>query len=223
MTLAVLVVLIPLLPDLLRTTESTSRVPKRPPFEARYADLVLHIPDRPDLYKATKHDFGLIVRICDRSVTEKAPAGCEALSEPLVNRSGIWTSVKEPRTGTRFKLIKERPQGDALLGASPMILVPETQIDKDIRGTGESYELSRVAPIKSEQLVTTEWGWPIAACSTHPLGNRYCTIGFLIKGAFVEAHVFAETGVALNQAEIWAIASALDSKIRNLSINRFDR
>ena len=90
MTLAVLVVLIPLLPDLLRTTESTSRVPKRPPFEARYADLVLHIPDRPDLYKATKHEFGLIVRICDRSVTEKAPAGCEALSEPLVNRSGIW-------------------------------------------------------------------------------------------------------------------------------------
>jgi hypothetical protein len=222
MILAVLVVLIPLLLNLLHAPESNSRAPERPPFEAHYADFAFHISDRPDLYQARKHDFGLVVRICHRSETDKAPAGCEVLTGPLVNQSGIWTYVTEPRSGKRFKLLKERPHGDALPGAVPMIFVPEAQIDKDIGGAGEAYELSRLARLlKQEQLATTELGWPIAACSTHPLGNRYCNIGFLIKGAFIEAHVFAEAGVTLNQAEVWAIASALDAKIRSLSIRTF--
>src|SRR5688572_20327460 len=108
MVLAVLVVLIPLLLNLLHTTESTSRAPERPPFEAHYADLALHIPNRPDLYQARKHDFGLVVRICNREATLKAPAACEVLTGPLVNKFGIWTYVKEPRSGKRFRLLKER-------------------------------------------------------------------------------------------------------------------
>jgi len=41
-----------------------------------------------------------------------------------------------------------------------------------------------------------------------------------VEGAFVEARVFAEKDVALNQAQVWTIASALDEKIRALSVDQ---
>jgi hypothetical protein len=192
--------------------------PKRPPFTAKFADLMLEISDRADLYQAANHSFGLKINICDWHAMERTPAGCEELSAPLVRRSGVLTYVKEPRKGTRFSLLLERPENASPPAPVPLLVVPNAQIDKRIGGTGEAYELSRIRTAESSQLLTTARGWPMVACSTHPLGTRYCTVGFLVKGAFVEAHWFAEDGVALNQAEVWAVASAVNSKLRSLAV-----
>ena len=81
--------------------------------------------------------------------------------------------MTEPRAGKKFKLLKERPQIALPLQADAMIPVPETEIDRNIGGNGEAYELSRLSNLGSPQLVTTERGWPMAACSTHPLGQRF--------------------------------------------------
>lgn len=197
---------------------SYSDEPTRPPFTAKFADLMLEISDRADLYQAENYSFGLKVNICDWHAMERIPAGCEKLSAPLVRRSGVLTYVKEPRKGTRFALLLERPENVSPPEPVPLLAVPDAQIDKRLGGTGEAYQLSRIRTSQSNQMLTTARGWPIAACSTHPLGTRYCTVGFLVKGAFIEAHWFAEDGVALNQAEVWAVASAVDSKLRSLAV-----
>lgn len=99
-----------------------------------------------------------------------------------------------------------------------MVTIPDARIDRTIGGGGEAYELSRINVLAPDaRLTTTTEGWPLARCADHPLGNRYCTIGFLIRGAFVEAHVFAEAGAPLDQKQIWEVASAIDAKLRALS------
>ena len=198
---------------------SYSGEPKQPPFTVKFADLTLRISGRADLYQAANHSFGLKVNICDWHAMDRIPAGCELLSAPLVGRNGVLTYVKEPRKGTRFALLLERPENVSPPEPVPLVVVPDDRIDKFIGGTGEAYELSRIKTPQSRQMLTTARGWPMVACSTHPLGTRYCTVGFLVKGAFVEAHWFAEDGVALNQAEVWAVASAVDAKIRSLAVS----
>ncbi|MDO9337536.1 MAG: hypothetical protein Q7T61_14140 [Caulobacter sp.] len=42
-------------------------------------------------------------------------------------------------------------------------------------------------------------------------------IGFLIDGAFIETHIVSEPGIALNQKQVWDVASAMDAKLRALS------
>lgn len=187
------------------------------PFDAMYADLVLNVPRRSDLFQAVKCGRFFNTKICDRHVIT-TPVLCEALAPPLVGEFGVLTIVKQPRPGTRFKLLQERPSNLNSPEAKPMNAVSSNQIDSDLTSDGEAYELSRIWTISSKQLLTTDGNWPIAACDTHPLGTRYCTVGFLIRGAFVEAQWFAESGVTLDQAEVWNVATAVDAKLRALSV-----
>lgn len=191
---------------------------KKPPFKVRYANLALQIPDRADLYQATNYDFGLYVNICDRHAKTKPVRFCEELPSPIVSEHGVRTSVTEPRPEIRFTLLKERPENMSPPDAVPLVVIPESEIDRDIRGSGEAYQLSRVRYLGSEQMVTTMHGWPIASCATHDLGNRHCVVGFLISGAFIEARWFADKNVLLNQAEVWVVASSIDARLRSLSV-----
>lgn len=190
-----------------------------PPFRARYAQFVLDVPDRADLYQARNHSWGLVVSICDRHVSSAGmPPLCGDLTGPVVGQFGLKTFVTEPRPGKQFALLKERPQGVAAPPAAPLAAVPDDQIDTALGGPGEAYELSRLGVLDQDAVLsTTANQWPMAKCANHPLGNRYCVIGFLIDGAFIEAHIFSEPGIALDQKQVWDVASALDAKLRALS------
>jgi hypothetical protein len=191
-----------------------------PPFRAQYGDLILDVPDRPDLYQARKYSFGLVVTICERGgLDESTRPLCEKLTGPVVNYTGLYTLVKAPLPGRRFTLLKDRPKQAPEPPSEAMVSISPDRIDtKIVNGTGEAYELSRLSVLTpSAPLLTTVNGWPLARCDTGPAGGRYCTIGFLIRGAFVEAHLFAEDGVPLDQKQVWDVASALNAKLRDLS------
>jgi hypothetical protein len=192
----------------------------KPPFRAQFGDLILDVPDRPDLYQATMYSFGLVVKVCERGgLDESTRPLCEKLTKPIVNYNGLYTLVKSPQPGHRFDLLKERPKHAREPPSAAMTPIPPERIDtKILNGTGEAYELSRLFVIDPKSpLLTTANGWPLARCDTGPSGGRFCTIGFLIKGAFVETHLYAEDGVALDQKQVWDVASALDAKLRDLS------
>ena len=190
------------------------------PFRAQYGDLTLDVPDRPDLYQAQKYAFGLVVKICERGgLDDRTRPLCEKLTGPVVNSNGLYTLVKAPLPGRRFSLLKERPKHAREPPSAAMVPISPERIDtKILNGTGEAYELSRLSVLSpNAPLLTTINGWPMARCDTGPAGGRYCWIGFLIRGAFVETHVYAEDGVALDQKQVWDVASAVDAKIRDLS------
>jgi len=63
MALVSLLFAIPLLLELMPTTRDAPGQPERAPFEARYAGFMPHVPDRPDLYRASKYNFGMTVQI----------------------------------------------------------------------------------------------------------------------------------------------------------------
>jgi len=201
-----------------RSPEATAAEDVSPPFRAHYADLVLDVPVREDLYQARNSGWGLSVKVCDRHTLPGTPPLCETLTGPVVNAFGLLTFVTAPRPGARFELLKERPADAPEPPAAPLEPIAADRIDKNIGGGGEAYQLSRLSVLDPKAaLSTTTNGWPLARCATRLQGQRYCTIGFLIRGAFVETHVFAEDGVALDQKQVWDVASALDAKLRGLS------
>jgi len=194
----------------------SSHDPAPAPFIAKFGELVLDLPVRDDLYQARKHDTFLKVTICRRKEGEKAPAGCNGLTPPLINQYGIQVLVMEPRSATRFSLLRERPQGEGQPEPRPMLIIADEKIDKDLRGGGEAYELSRVRAL-SEPWLTTSLHWPVASCGTGSRGRRFCTVGFLIRGAFVEARFSTEQSDDPNQADMWRIASVVDDQLRELA------
>jgi hypothetical protein len=186
----------------------------------RYADLVLHVPKRSDLNGAAAYDWGFVVDLCSRSDPATTPVGCEALTAPLVDDDGIRITVKPPGKSARFRLLKERPTGVSTPDPVPMLVVPDEEVDTNILGNGEAYELSRISTLGPKQRLTTSRGWPIAACDSNPNSSKqYCVIGFLIKGAFVEVSFLVERRVKLDQRVLWDIASAIDAKLRGISID----
>lgn len=189
------------------------------PFQARYADFVLDVPDRADLYQARNYSWGLVVSICPRHDSPAdTPPLCEDLAGPLVNEFGLGTHVTEPRPDKRFVLLKERPDGVSSPPPKPLLPVPPERIDTVLNGPGEAYELSRLRVLDPNvPLSTTTNEWPMARCASGPQGARYCVIGFVIDGAFIESRIFAEEDVALDQKQVWDVASALDAKLRGLS------
>lgn len=66
-------------------------------------------------------------------------------------------------------------------------------------------------------LVSTDRGWPIAACDKDPTSHvGHCRIGFLIEGLSVEAHYTTERPADVTQHDIWRVATAVDRKLRTL-------
>jgi hypothetical protein len=189
------------------------------PFRAHYADLVLDVPQREDLFQARNYGWGLSTTVCNRqALATGASPLCEKLSGPVVSSAGLHTFVTAPSPATRFALLKERPLNAPAPQPGPMVTIPNARIDRALGGGGEAYQLSRISVLdRGSPLTTTANGWPLARCATHPLDNRYCTVGFLIRGSFVEFQVFAEQGAPLDQKQIWDVASAMDAKLRALS------
>jgi hypothetical protein len=187
------------------------------PFTATYANLRIHVPTRGDLYQAAKYDFGLMVIICKRVAPDRAPLLCEDLSSPLVNEFGVRTYVKEPKSGTQFNLIRERPTEEISPASIPLLPIANGEIDRDILDGGEAYYLSRLNMGGSYRWYTTAQGWPVAGCNRDQRGQHFCSVGFLRDGAFVEAHWFPEGGVVLTQLDIWLVGTAIDSKLRDLA------
>ncbi|MET3897174.1 hypothetical protein ABIB57_001111 [Devosia sp. UYZn731] len=187
------------------------------PFTATYANLSIHVPARADLFQATNHDFGLMVRVCKRDPPEVSPPLCEDLSSPLVSENGILTYVKEPKAGTKFNLITERA-AEAISPASiPLLPIAGDEIDTDILAGGEAYYLSRLNMGGGDHWYTTAEGWPVAGCNRDQRGQHFCSVGFLRAGAFIEAHWFPESGVELTQLDIWLVATAIDNKVLELA------
>lgn len=159
----------------------------------------------------------VIIRVCNREAGagtyEPVVAGCDGMESPLVNRYGISAHIWHDR-GAMYQLLSERPSLEPP-GQNALDAIPPDQIDIDIQGDGEAYQLTRVSLLR-DPLQTTDNGWPVASCGLSYSDARQCGIGFLIDDAFVEAHWTAEDGVALTQAEVWSVATALDAKIRSL-------
>lgn len=193
---------------------------RSPPFEATIGSTTLAVPARPDLYQARLDTFAqgpaVRIRVCNReagaATYERVVAGCKGMESPVVNQHGVSTFIWQDRATHR--LLSERPPLEAP-DKSPMVMIPVDQIDNDLRGDGEAYQLGRVSFLDSP-LQTTGRGWPVAACAPSFSGAHQCGIGFLVEGLFVEAHWTAQDGAALGQAEVWAVATALDAKIRGL-------
>ena len=187
-----------------------------PPFTAVIGATALTVPVRDDL--GQPHLVGeapwltVHLQVCDRN--NKIPADCEKMRGPVVNTHGVLTIIW-PRRGA-YRLLSERPRAEAP-SRNMLVTIPPDQIDADIQGGGEAYELSRVT-VLGRPLQTTDRGWPVAACGLSLMDGvtHQCGIGFLVQDTFVEAHWTAEQGVALTQAEVWSIASELDEKIRGL-------
>lgn len=187
------------------------------PFTAQLGGTFWAVPDRPDLYQATFYkDWTrptLNIRVCYRRSDDNV-AGCEDLDAPLVNSNGVATFIRT--SDANFSLIGEKPEG-AGPPPDPLITISGDRIDTDIMGPGEAYELGRIRLGRRVRLSTTDRGWPIVSCTVGYSGSSGCGIGFWVGDAFVEAHVHAEDAtVQYNQAEVWAIASALDAKLREL-------
>lgn len=192
-----------------------------PPFEVTVGSTRLAVPDRPDLYRASLHNFAqgptVIIRVCNREAGagtyEPVVAGCDGMESPLVNRYGISTHIWHDE-GAKYQLLSERPNLEAP-GRNALDVISPDQIDTDIRGDGEAYQLTRVSLLRGP-LQTTDNGWPVASCGLSYSGAHQCGIGFLVNDVFVEAHWTAEDGVALTQAEVWSVSTALDATIRSL-------
>jgi hypothetical protein len=193
---------------------------RSPPFEVTIGSTTLAVPARPDLYQARLDAFAqgpvVIIRICNReagaATYEPVVAGCEGLGSPVVNRYGVSTFIEQDRAAHR--LLSARP---ALVapGKGPLVMIPVDQIDTELRNGGEAYQLGRISLLNSP-LQTTDRGWPVASCEPAVSGPDQCGIGFLVGDLFVEAHWTAQEGVDLSQAEVWAVATALDAKIKGL-------
>jgi len=194
---------------------------RSPPFEATIGRLTLAAPKRADLYQASLNASAqgprVIIRICNREAgggtREPAVAGCEGLGSPLVNSYGVSTHIWHDRDA-RYRLLSEHPNLKPP-GRDALVPIPAGQIDVDVRGGGEAYQLHRVS-LLGRPLQTTDNGWPVAACGLSASGPHQCGVGFLIDDAFVEAHWTAEDGAVLTQADVWSVATALDRKIRAL-------
>lgn len=173
------------------------------PFRADVGGLTINVPHRADLYQAGRYDKFVSVRVCNREQTAGRPVrGCDQLSSPLVNQYGVLVLIRAARP-EESALLSERPDRQPPL--------PVELIDLQ-HGGGDRLKL--LDP--DQPLQTTINGWPKGRCGTAPQGHRYCRIGFLIDRAVVEAQWHAEDGAELNQAEVWAVASAVESKIRAL-------
>jgi hypothetical protein len=194
--------------------------PRKPPFTARFGDLVLDIPEGPGIYRASffesdrKQVYGsrMTVDLCDGE--KSAPLGlCREIPGKLIHSISLF--ISEPRPGKVFKLLKERPADVAAPAPTAMLLVPQEGLPQDIAVDSEAYELSRIRSLGISQILTTERGWPIAACVSEDHG-RGCAVGFVVSGAFVELRFFGEPGRAYDQAQVWAVTSAVDERIRSL-------
>lgn len=187
------------------------------PFAMHLDGAIWTVPDRPDLHQATFYEDWspptLRIEVCFRKGKDSVPE-CEGLGAPLVNSNGVSTFVTIPDAS--YSLLTEKPDGPGPPPV-PLITIAGDQIDTDIGGSGEAYELSRVRLGGRVRLSTTDRGWPVVACSVGYSGSRGCRIGFLIGNAFVEAGFHAtDEAIEHNQAEVWAVATALDSKLREL-------
>lgn len=191
------------------------------PFTATLGNLRLSVPDRPDLYQAKLSGGTVIVRVCHHNGfrgSDDLPATlCEGLSSPVVGQGGVHTFISSLPV-IEYDLLTERPVITGAPNAAPLRDIPEDRINRQLGQGTEAYALSRVGFLVGDELQTTDHGWPVAACKTHHRGGRYCVIGFLIEDAFVEARWFADEGVELNQAELWEVASHLDTKLRGLIV-----
>jgi hypothetical protein len=125
--------------------------------------------------------------------------------------------LKQPKAGTKFNLIKEQPADGTAPAPIPLLPIADNGIDRNILAGGEAYELTRLNMGGSNQWFTTSNGWPIAGCARDPRGQHFCTVGFLVAGAFVEAHWFPERSIDLTQQDIWAVANAIDKKLTELA------
>ncbi|RZJ28590.1 MAG: hypothetical protein EON85_08670 [Brevundimonas sp.] len=177
---------------------------ERAPFRADVGGLTINLPQRADLYQAVRHDTFVSVRVCNREQTAGRPVrGCERISSPLVNQYGVLVLISEAS-----------PEESALLSQRPDRQPPLPEELIDLQQGGD--DRLRI-PDPDQPLQTTINGWPKGRCGTAPQGHRYCRVGFLIDRAVVDAQWHAEDDAELNQAEVWAVASAVESKIRALT------
>lgn len=187
------------------------------PFTASLGATHLAVPDRDDLYQARLENFTVgpmvIIRVCKRH--DDVPKGCRAMSSPLVNSNGVSTFIWHKK-GATYRLLSERPAAEPP-GREALIAVSPDQIDTELGGDGEAYQLTRISRLE-RPLQTTDRGWPVASCGVSFMDSdvHQCGIGFLVNDVFVEASWTAEPGVVLTQADVWAVATELDAKIRGL-------
>lgn len=192
------------------------------PFTVAMGSINLEVPERDDLYQArliVGSGTTVKIRICERAHAagsyEPTIMGCDGLEGPRVNRHGVSTLISHEQ-GAVYDLLKERPLLKPPTGEA-MAPIPAEQIDRDLLGNGEAGQLSRVSRL-GRPLQTTDRGWPVAACGPSLLDKitHQCGVGFLVEDVFVEAQWTAEPAATLTQADVWAVATALDAKIRSL-------
>lgn len=187
------------------------------PFTAPLGATHFSVPDRDDLYQARLTDLSagptVTIRVCWRY--EDVPKGCRAMSSPTVNSNGVSTFMWHEKRAT-YRLLSERPTAEPP-GRGALLTISADQIDTDLGGDGEAYQLKRISLLE-RPLQTTDRRWPVASCGVSFINSdvHQCGIGFLVNDVFVVASWTAEPGVVLTQADVWAVATELDAKIRGL-------
>lgn len=197
-------------PVVVEFTSQTLRIPRDREFTEIYVSR--------DAAGFRQEPGAISLEICDQHVTEKQEAACH-----LHGNHGTQVFIRDARLGSEFELLKERPVGVARPGEADL-----TPLDWDDKAplfntplALENYTLSRLKNSLSRegsQLSTTDRGWPIARCDQHHLGVMYCSFGFLIDGAAVEARWFSPSDRrAISQGEVWDIASDIELRLRRIS------
>ena len=203
------------------------------PFSADFARFEMVVPRRPDLYLA--EHLGptepVHITVCPHNQSRRinggwyfvAPTGCEGFGGPFDNGGGVNTFVWQPKPTTQFSLLREKPLRARTPRAVPLLELGH-QDDVHPFAVSEWYELSRLDGLGDKGFQTTDQGWPLAVCRMYP-GQKgaVCDIGFLLDGAYVEAHAFTSFGSTVdlpNQAQVWELATELDQKLRALISDR---
>jgi len=197
-------------PVVVEFTSQTLRIPRDREFTEIYVSR--------DAAGFRREPGAISLKICDQHVTEKPEAVCR-----LHGSHGTRVFIRDARVGAEFKLLKERPIGTTRPGEAE--LTPLEWDDKaPLFNTPlalENYTLSRLKSSPSRegsQLSTTDRGWPVARCDQHHLGGMYCSFGFLIDGAAVEARWFSPSDqTEISQGEVWDIASDIERRLRRIS------
>jgi len=65
------------------------------------------------------------------------------------------------------------------------------------------------------QFYSTSRKWPLAFCFRNLFDRMNCSVGFLVKGTFVEAHAFPKA--IPNQREMWDLSAAIEETVLNAS------
>jgi hypothetical protein len=186
------------------------------PISAKLGTATFDIPVDPKFTRSTyqsRNGVGEFASfdLCSTDKDKETPVGCEIFASLDPDQRGAEVQLYAPKPWTHYNLLRERlaklPSDGALIRLGE--LSPAAKMGAS--SPGENYQLSRIVLPFASTLMTTSASWPIAACGPHPSTKMIsCSVGFVIKDAFVTARWQTGKKSMPSQRQVWDVASTVN-------------